>query len=116
MHRVAKFGLWKGNKFGARRTERDGHFYDSKLESDLGWELECRKKAGEIKEIQRQVTFPLDVNGIHITNYRADFVVTMADGTQEVMEAKGILMPEANMKLKLFTALYPDIKLTVIRR
>lgn len=112
MFRQGKLGTWK--KYHNRRTERDGHFYDSGLESKVGWELEMRMKAGEIKEIQRQVDFPLMVNGQKVTTYRADFLVTMADDTQEVFEAKGMLLPLSKLKLRLFEVTRPEIKLHVI--
>lgn len=114
MHRVARFGGW--SKYGAKKVERDGMHYDSKLESRVGWELEMRMKAGEIKSIERQVWIPLVVNGKKICSYVADFVVTMPDDTQQIYEAKGLMMPVAALKLKLVEALRPDLKLNVVRQ
>lgn len=114
MNRVARFGSWK--KYGNHKVERNGIHYDSKLESKVGWELELRQKAGEIKEIKRQVDFPMVVNGFKICTYRADFHVVFDDDTQGVYEAKGIMLPMGSLKLKLFEALYPEIKLTVVRQ
>lgn len=113
MNRVAKFGLWK--KYRNQKTERDGIIYDSKLESKVGWELELRRKSGEFTSIERQVNFPLIVNGIKICTYRADFLATYPDGKQEVYEAKGMMMDVARIKLLLFEATHPHIKLTIVR-
>ncbi len=44
--------------------------------------------ASEITDLELQKVFRLDVNGIHICNYRADFVYTR-DGVQIVEDAKG---------------------------
>ena len=114
MNRVAKFGMWK--KYGSHKVERNGIHYDSKLESKVGWELELRQKAGEIKEIQRQVDFPMVINGRKVCTYRADFLVTFSDDTQGVYEAKGLMLPMGSLKLKMFEALYPDIALTIVRQ
>jgi hypothetical protein len=76
---------------------------------DLGY----RQRSGESFTVRRQVDFPLVVRGIKIATYRADFVLEHEDGAREVVEAKGFLTREGAMKLKLFEALYPEIKLTV---
>ena len=112
MRRVAKFGLWKKHKRAS--GSREG--FDSPLEYNVGAELAQRKEAGEITEIRRQVDFPMVVNGIKICTYRADYYVTFADGTEGVYEPKGIPFQMGEIKLLLFEALYPHIKLTVVRR
>ena len=84
----------------------------------VGVDLSYQLKEGVIKDLRRQVDFPLIVNGMKITTYRADFLVTHADQTQEVVEAKGILFPEARIKLKLFEALMCQdgkMRLTIVR-
>lgn len=117
MHRVAKFSYWKRpQKFHNVKVERDGFHYDSKLEAEVGAQLELRMKSGDIKEIKRQVTFPLDIKGYHITSYRADFLCTMSDDSLQVFEAKGLMLGDAKIKLRLFEALYPDIKLNIVTR
>lgn len=115
MHRVANLGGWK--KYHNKRTEVNGIHYDSKLESKVGWELDLRLKSGDIKSVQRQVTFAFVVNGIKITTYRADFVIENNDGTKEVVEAKGFLTDVGRIKILLFEALYvPEYKLTIVRQ
>ena len=51
-----------------------GRRFDSAGERRRGEELVLAEKAGAIRDLRFQVTFRLDVNGVHITNYRADFV------------------------------------------
>lgn len=70
----------KKNKYGARRT--DG--FDSAKEARRFKEL----KALGVWPIERQVSFDLDFNGVHICSYRADFVydVPYSDGTMRIVE------------------------------
>lgn len=73
----------KKNKYGAKRT--DG--FDSAKEARRYREL----KALGVQPIERQVTFDLTVGGIHICDYRADFVYFVpysADTMRVVEDAK----------------------------
>ena len=63
----------KRNKYGAVKTLFNGRLYDSGGEARCAAMLELRQKAGEIRNLQRQVSFDLVVNGVHITRYKADF-------------------------------------------
>jgi hypothetical protein len=54
-----------------RNTRVDG--FDSMKERDVWTMLELRARAGEITELQRQVSFALIVNGIHVCDYRSDY-------------------------------------------
>lgn len=107
-----------GSKFGAKKQEFNGILYHSKKEAGFAAELDLRKKAGDIKDIQRQVKIDLCVNGYHITNYFIDFVIEHNDGTKEYVEVKGFETPEWKLKWKLFEALFSKDKnniLTVIK-
>lgn len=101
---------WKNqNKFNAKGRHYAGMWFDSTGEMNYYQELEWRRKAGEIKDIECQVKIPLDVNGVHITNYYIDFVVTHNDGSHEYIEFKGMEMPLWKMKWNLLTALMDEI-------
>lgn len=92
--------------------------YDSKLEANYAAELDWRIKAGDIKSWERQVKIPLDVNGLHITNYYIDFIVEHNDGLKEYVEVKGFETPVWQLKWRLFEALYsalPNVSLTVVK-
>ena len=100
-----------------KKQEYNGSRYDSRFEANYAAELDLRKKAGEIKDWQRQVKIPLDVNGYHISNYYIDFVVYHSDGIVEYVELKGRKTDIWILKWKLFEALYsekPDVVLTVV--
>jgi hypothetical protein len=100
----------KGNKFNAKSQDYGGFRYDSKKEAAYAMELDWRKKAGEVKDWQRQVKVPLKVNGILIANYYCDFRVELSNGIIQYHEVKGLVMPLWEMKWKLFQALIDEIE------
>lgn len=108
----------KGNKYGAKSSTYDGIQYHSKLEAKYASDLDLLKKAGEIKDWERQLKISLDVNGYHIANYYIDFVIHHNNGTKEYVEVKGFETEVWRLKWKLTEALLgdqPDIKLTVVK-
>jgi len=74
---------------------------------------ELRKK--KIKTWRRQEWVKLVVNGKTITNYIVDFVTVHRDGREEYIEMKGAFTPAAVIKIKLFKALFPNRKYTLVR-
>ncbi len=98
------------NKYGAVKTEVDGFVFDSKAEARRYGELKLLEAAGEIRELQLQVPFHLDVNGVHVCDYVADFVYqTTDDGrrtTRVVEDAKGRRTPVYQLKKKLMRAVH----------
>lgn len=115
----------RGGSFAAREasrskmrnvlTEYAGKWYHSMAEASYAGTLDQMIRGGLVRSWDRQRKFSLDVNGIHISNYFADFVVTMRDGSEQVHEVKGLMTPIARMKLLLFEALYPEIALKIIQ-
>lgn len=91
-------------KYGNRRTEFRAKEYDSALEARVARDLRFRQLAGELIDVKRQVTIPLNAHGQHICNYRIDFVVIRKDGITEYVEAKGYPTPYWRLKWKLFAA------------
>lgn len=110
------------NKYGAKTTEHNGIRYHSKFEAGYAAELDLRVKAKDIKSWERQVKLDLKVNGMHITNYYIDFVVTHNDGSREFVEVKGMEMEVWKMKWKILEATFdefkqtPDDRLTVVKQ
>lgn len=90
------------SKYGAKRTSRGLLKFDSALEARcwdwLGW----RKDAGQVKYVLRQVPFELP-GGVR---YRLDFLVALADGGVELIDAKGMLTPVSRIKIKQVESLY----------
>jgi sporulation protein YlmC with PRC-barrel domain len=105
----------KANKYGAKKTTFQGRIYDSKGEAGLAQEIDLLVKAGEVKQVEPQKTFPLyGKNGARICYHRVDFLLTFKDGHQEVQEYKGLATPVWKIKRDLFVDNYPDILYNVI--
>jgi len=62
-----------------------------------------------------QVRYRLDVNGIHICDYRADFVIKYPDGHTEVEDTKGVETPKFVIQKKLMLAIH-GIKIILIKK
>jgi hypothetical protein len=121
---VSKFGVRQDAVGKAERTYK-GVLYHSRAEASYAAQLDLLVKAGEIVRWERQVvfTFPSTLGCPRCMadppgSYVADFLVTLPDrnAPQEVLEVKGHMTAVAKRKLKLFAALYPHIKLVIIKR
>lgn len=115
------------NKYGAKKINNEYGTFDSMGEYRLWLQLSQLRKAEDpterVVELERQVIYPLIVDGVTITRYIADFRVTYADGRVEVIDfknpylkdGKGKSTPPAqlfNMKVKLMKALHGiDVKI-----
>lgn len=112
----------KRTKYGAKTTQVDGITYHSKLEAGYADELRIRLMGKDIKSWDRQVKLDLKVNGMHITNYYIDFVITHNDDSKEFVEVKGFETEVWKMKWKILEATFddhkegPDDRLTVIKQ
>ena len=110
------------SKMNNRRTTVDGITFDSKLEADYYCHLKLLQKAGEVTDFQCQVRFPLlepfEKNGKKYRgiDYIADFVVTYADGRQEIIDTKGHKTDVYRIKKKWFEAKYPDLTIIEVGR
>tara|TARA_X000001388_G_scaffold67229_1_gene54460 strand:+ start:1564 stop:1905 length:342 start_codon:yes stop_codon:yes gene_type:complete len=109
----------KWNKYKAIRTEVDGIMFHSKKEAKRYSELKLLEKAGEISQLELQPKFIIQIEGIKICNYIADFryIDKKAQGTNGQMgttvveDVKGVLTPVYRLKKKLVEALYPYVKI-----
>lgn len=104
------------NKYNNQKTEFGGRKFDSKLEANVAQDIDLLVKSGQVIKVEPQHNFALyGKNGSKVCTYRADFLLTFKDGHQEVFEAKGLLFPISQLKMKLFVDNYPDIPLTIIK-
>ena len=95
------------NKFGAKKTTVNGIRFDSKWEATRWHQLELLQKAGKIAGLQRQVKFPLVVNGHLVCTYIADATyvdVTTGERVVEDSKSPATLTPEFRIKAKLLEA------------
>ncbi len=115
----------KRHKYGAaakedRTVEIPGSMWagvtlDSKREMQVALELEMLLKGGVYKRVDRQVRWPLVVNGVAICVYVCDFRVVHPDGSMECLEVKGVSTPVWRLKERLFRALWPKVSLRILR-
>lgn len=102
------------NKYGvASKAERtlDGVVFDSKGEMQRWVALLLLQRAGEIVNLRRQVTYSLDVNGVHICKYIADFEYqersdSYGKTSLVVEDWKGVKTPAYHLKKKLMLAIH----------
>jgi Protein of unknown function (DUF1064) len=111
------------NKYNAKKTVFNGIRYDSKFEASVAADLELRKKAGDIIKIERQVPLELRIYGKLWRTWKIDFVVTLADGSREFLEAKGMILPDFKMKFDFFEIVFdkdfrqhPNDKILIIKQ
>jgi len=114
---------YSGNKYHAKSTQYAGQTYHSKLEAAYAAELDLRKKAGDIKDWERQVCLQLKINGENIAKYYIDFVILHNDGSKEYVETKGFETETWRIKWKILEATFdnefkkhPDDRLTIIKQ
>lgn len=97
-------------KYGNRPTTTAVGHFDSKAEADRHADLELLQRAGAIRDLRRQVTFPLVVNGVKIGNVRPDWTYTEGDGSKVAEDHKGggLQTPVHRLRWKLAKVLYPE--------
>ena len=92
-------------KYHAQITEADGYTFDSKREAARYGELKLLVAAGEITQLEVHPPFPMEVGGLHIANYVADFQYT-EKGRVVVEDVKGVRTPVYKLKKKLMLGIY----------
>jgi len=93
------------SKYRSDITVVDGIKFRSKREAHRYTELILLVKAGEIKDLQLQVKYSLDVNDVHICNYLADFVYWDIRLCETIVEdSKGRRIQPYQIKAKLMKA------------
>jgi hypothetical protein len=93
------------SKYSAKPMVVDGIRFASRKEARRYSVLKLLQRAGEIGDIQLQVTFSIEINGMHICNYRADFVY-WEKGFRIIEDAKGVRTDEYKLKKKLMEAVH----------
>jgi hypothetical protein len=99
----------KPPKYRNRRTTVDGITFDSAKEARRWGELKLLQRAGEITDLERQVAFPLMVNGHKIGRFTADFVYRKPDGSRVIEDAKGYRTRDFILRAKLMAALHGEV-------
>lgn len=108
----------KRHKFNARKTKMDGYTFDSAAEADRYAVLRQMEQAKQILDLKVHPLFPLEVRGVHIASYEADFSYLIhAEPTNQhgavrrvVEDVKALRLPDFVIKWKLAQALYPGME------
>lgn len=99
------------NLYGNIKTTLDGIEFDSRAEAARYAELKLLEQAGQINNLKTQVEILLEVRGVKVCKYIADFTyneLTEA-GTHKqyvVEDVKGVRTAVFNLKARLFKAIY----------
>ena len=104
----------KRHKYNAKRKTVDGHTFASTAEALRYHELRMSELAGLITNLQLQVPYEIDINGVHVCTYIADFVY-QKDGHLVVEDVKGVLTPVYRLKKKLLSACH-GIEISEVKR
>jgi hypothetical protein len=101
------------SKYRAIKTEVDGIMFASKKEAARYQELKMLLKSKEISDLELQPRFPLEVKGVKIATYVADFrykeLTPCAGKVNEksiIEDVKGMKTSVYRLKKKLFEVLY----------
>lgn len=103
----------KRNKFNARKTEVDGHIFDSRAEAQYYVALLNRIHEGEVWNVKLQPVFKFIIDGEPLRgmggrelHYKGDFLYDTKEGPICV-DVKGMILPEFKLKWSLVKHLYP---------
>ena len=105
-------------KYNAKKTEYRGIVYDSKWEAEKAYQLDMLERAGQIRDLRRQVRFILQdeyVNNkgekVRPISYIADFVYHDVKNNKDiVMDTKSpaTRTQAYRIKKKMFEYRYPE--------
>lgn len=108
----------KQHKYGAKRTTcLYGHPHDSRKEAMWCIKLNELQKEGKIRNLSVEPIYDLRVNGTVVCTHMPDFdyeILRNAFWVVEVLDVKGLLLPEWKLKHKLFKAIYTEINYVVV--
>jgi len=114
----------KINKYKAIKTNYGGYNYPSKLEASMAYELDIRKKAGEIADWERQFSVEMPIYNAHgkviySIKHKIDFRTHEHDGTFVLIETKGFLTSDyvfrRNLLEKVWLPEHPDHTYEVVK-
>lgn len=110
------------NKYGNKKITVDGILFDSKEESYYYEYLKQQKAKSEIINFELQPKYELlpafrkDGKLSRAITYTPDFIIYHNDGSEELIDIKGMETQQGNMRRKMFDHKYPHLKLTWLAR
>lgn len=110
------------SKYKNTKTVIDGISFDSRQEGQFYELLKRMKAEEEIQNFELQPRFELMPKFKYFgetkrkTEYVADFLIYHLDGTEEIIDIKGMATETALLKRKMMQYKYPGLKLTWLCR
>lgn len=110
------------SKYGAKKIVVDGIKFDSKDEAAYYQYLLKQKAQGKILNFELQPKYELQPsfkkNGktYRAITYAPDFLIYHLDGSEELIDVKGMSTQQGEMRKKLFEYKFPNLKLTWVAR
>ncbi|AWZ48436.1 hypothetical protein C3495_06225 [Clostridiaceae bacterium 14S0207] len=110
------------SKYGAKKIVIDGITFDSKDEGRYYLYLKDLKAKGKILNFELQPKYELQPgfkkNGktYRAITYTPDFLIYHLNGTEELIDIKGMSTQQGEMRRKMFDYKYPNLNLTWIAR
>lgn len=111
-------------RFYSKKVTKNGITYDSQTEYEFECYLKENKERLGIEEIQRQIKFILmdkfrDLEGkmVRDITYIADYVLTMNDGSTEIVDCKGskaTIEETFKIKYKLMKNRYREFRYRIV--
>lgn len=105
-------------KVTAKKQNFKGLKYDSGTEARVAADLNFQLERGELVEVKKKFPIDIFINGHYIIRHYVDFRIVWADGTVELVEAKGIQFPDWLIRRRLLEAVYlkenPDVKYRIV--
>ncbi len=110
-------------KYGATRTEIDGHIFSSRAEASRYAELRLLERAGQIADLRLQPRFVLqpafvDNKGRRqpAVRYTADFAYREPMNPREVVEeVKGVMDKSAAIRIRLFIFQHQEVDFRIVQ-
>lgn len=105
----------KKPKYGNRKKIIDGIEFASTREALRYQDLALMQKAGQIRELRRQVPYPIYIKGAHICDWLADFAYIEPSTAMDVIkgnwrvvveDSKGCKTPVYRLKKRMVEAEY----------
>lgn len=101
----------KRSKYRAVRCEVDGETFDSKREMREWLKLKALERRSAIRNLKRQVRYPLEVNGVIVATYVSDFewdqgFTSLMNVAHIVADSKGVRTRDYILKRKLMKAIH----------
>ena len=93
------------NKYKAKKVVTEEGVFDSKMEYKRWCELRTMERARLITNLERQIEYTLEVNGVKIGKFTADHRWE-ANGKVWVEDVKGVIVRDFTLRKKLMLAIY----------